>query len=77
VFRWVKNNLGGVDVLVNSAGVASANSLVGGFTVPYNDVTAIWLSAYDLRQKHLSPTSSAFQIFGNDYNKSKPHSGGN
>jgi hypothetical protein len=33
VFRWVKSNLGGVDVLINSAGVASANTLVGGFTV--------------------------------------------
>ncbi|PNF16601.1 Dehydrogenase/reductase SDR family member 11 [Cryptotermes secundus] len=30
VFRWVKSNLGGVDVLVNSAGVASANSLIDG-----------------------------------------------
>ncbi|KAJ4445492.1 hypothetical protein ANN_07300, partial [Periplaneta americana] len=28
VFRWVKSNLGGVDILVNSAGTASANSLV-------------------------------------------------
>lgn len=30
VFRWVKSNLGGVDILVNSAGTASANSLVDG-----------------------------------------------
>ncbi|PSN43220.1 hypothetical protein C0J52_17257 [Blattella germanica] len=32
VFNWVKNNLGGVDVLVNSAGTASANSLIDGPT---------------------------------------------
>ncbi|KDR14274.1 Dehydrogenase/reductase SDR family member 11 [Zootermopsis nevadensis] len=30
VFRWAKRNLGGVDVLVNSAGVASANTLIDG-----------------------------------------------
>ncbi|KAJ9599585.1 hypothetical protein L9F63_009902 [Diploptera punctata] len=30
VFNWVKNNLGGIDILVNGAGSANGNSLIDG-----------------------------------------------
>jgi NADP+-dependent farnesol dehydrogenase len=28
-FKWIKTNLGGVDILINNAGVASNSKLIG------------------------------------------------
>ncbi|XP_069683496.1 farnesol dehydrogenase-like [Periplaneta americana] len=46
-FKWVKDNLGGTDILINNAGVASLNSLSGG---PVEN----WRKIYDLNVLALS-----------------------
>ena len=42
-FKWVKDNLGGVDILVNNAAVALYSPLIGKWPRQLLDVLMVWV----------------------------------
>ena len=42
-FKWIKGNLGGVDILVNNAAVATQSTLVGKWPRQLSAVLVVWV----------------------------------